>query len=95
MAASLAMHLSVGFPNPWPAVSRKSVAGFYFQLPSGSVSEAAGGRMNVVIEMRDLLPEYGVTKTRKLQQDWRIRQVVIEHELTCLKKFHDDPRVSY
>ena len=32
--ASLAMHLLVGFPSPWPAASWESVAGFFLQFPS-------------------------------------------------------------
>ena len=27
------MHLLVGFPNPWPAALRKSVAGFFVLFP--------------------------------------------------------------
>ena len=27
------MHLLVGFPSPWPAAFRKSVAGFFFLFP--------------------------------------------------------------
>lgn len=48
-----------------------------------------------VEEMRELLLEYGATDTKKLRQDWRITQAAIENDEAWLKKFHEDPRVSY
>ena len=48
-----------------------------------------------VEEMRELLLEYGATDTRELRQEWRICQAAIENEPAWLKKFHEDPRVSY
>ena len=48
-----------------------------------------------VEEMRELLLEYGATNTREMQQDWRIHKAAIENDAAWLKKFHEDPRVSY
>ena len=61
------MHLLVGFPNPWPAAFRKSVAGFFLQFPSEvsvekrpfrSISRAAGfGRLVAIPFRRKGTPE--------------------------------------
>ena len=48
-----------------------------------------------VEKMRELLLEHGATNTRELQQDWRRTKAAIENEPVWLKKFHEDPRVSY
>ena len=48
-----------------------------------------------VEEMRELLLEHGATNTKKLQQDWRRTQAANENDAAWLKKFHEDPRVSY
>ena len=39
------MHLVVGFPSPWPAAFRKSVAVFFFHFPfETSIENARFGR---------------------------------------------------
>ena len=48
-----------------------------------------------VEEMREPLLDHGTTNTRKLQQDYRRWQAAVENEPNWLKKFHEDPRVSY
>ena len=50
---------------------------------------------HMVEEMRKLLLEHGATNKRRLQQDWRIHWAAVENDPICLKKFHEDPRVSY
>ena len=45
--------------------------------------------------MRELLLAYGATDTKETQQAWRICKAAIDNEPAWLKKFHEDPRVSY
>ena len=45
--------------------------------------------------MRELLLDYGATNTKELKQDWRRCMAAYENEPAWLKKFHEDPRVSY
>ena len=45
--------------------------------------------------MRELLLAAGATNTTETQRDWIICKAAIDNEEDWLKKFHEDPRVSY